>query len=245
MAVIKTTEEVEKVDNMEKILVVDDEIKLRKMLCDYLNATGYNTVEAVDGVDAVTKSISEEPDLILMDVMMPGIDGIDALRRIRERSLVPIIMLTAKSEEVDKLMGLELGADDYITKPFSLKELGARVRSQLRRQGYYKQEKVEESHIINLRELMMDRDKMILTKSGNRLQLTAVQFSILELFISNPGRVFKREEILSCIQDDIYEGYERTIDVHIKNIRKIIEDEPSKPTYIETVWGVGYRFNEG
>lgn len=242
---ITTEKEVEKVDNMQKILVVDDESKLRKMLCDYLNATGYTTAEAVDGVDAVTKSISEEPDLILMDVMMPGIDGIDALRRIRERSLVPIIMLTAKSEEVDKLMGLELGADDYITKPFSLKELGARVRSHLRRVSYYKQEVVERTNQISIRELTLDKEKMVLTKNGDRLQLTAAQFTIVELLVSNPGRVFKREEILSSIQDDIYEGYERTIDVHIKNIRKIIEDNPSKPTYIETVWGVGYRLNEG
>lgn len=230
---------------MFKILVVDDEVKMRKMICDYLNATGYTTIEATNGVEAIDQTLSEEPDLILMDIMMPVLDGIDSMRRIRERSLIPIIMLTAKSEEVDKLMGLEMGADDYITKPFSLKELGARVRSQLRRVGYYSEVKSSdrESCITTIGAISIDTEKMEVKNGDRAINLTAAQFSILQLLMSNPGRVFRREELLGAFQEDIYEGYERTIDVHIKNIRKVLEQDPSKPLYIETVWGVGYKFS--
>lgn len=230
----------------KKILVVDDEEKLRKMICDYLDAIGFETVTAVDGVDAVTKVVTENPDLIIMDIMMPGIDGIDCTRRIRERSHVPIIMVTAKAEESDKLMGLEMGADDYVVKPFSLKELGARIRAQLRRADFSAPDVIEKTteSILTVKDIVMDLDKMTVYRSDERINLTSVQFSILKLLISDPGRVYTRIQILNSFQDDVYEGYERTIDVHIKNIRKLIERVPSKPEYIETVWGVGYRFSE-
>lgn len=230
----------------KKILVVDDEEKIRKMVCDYLEAIGFETVTAKDGIDAISIFIEEQPDLIIMDVMMPGLDGIDCTRRIRERSNVPIIMVTAKAEEGDKLMGLEMGADDYVVKPFSLKELGARVRAQLRRASFSEpiKEEVSDPDVIIVGEIKVDLDKMTVHRDRERVNLTSVQFTILKLLISEPGRVFTRVQILNAFQEDIFEGYERTIDVHIKNIRKVLEETPSKPKYIETVWGVGYRFTE-
>lgn len=230
----------------KKILVVDDEEKIRKMVCDYLEAVGFETVTAKDGIDAISTFIEEQPNLIIMDVMMPGLDGIDCTRRIRERSNVPIIMVTAKAEEGDKLMGLEMGADDYVVKPFSLKELGARIRAQLRRASFSESTEIEESttDVISVGEIKVDFDKMTVYRSEERINLTSVQFTILKLLISEPGRVFNRVQILNAFQEDIFEGYERTIDVHIKNIRKVLEKTPSKPEYIETVWGVGYRFTE-
>ena len=233
-------------DMDKKILVVDDEDKIRKMVCDYMNAVGFETVAAKDGVDAVRTAEKEEPDLIIMDVMMPGIDGVDAVRRIREKSTVPVIMLTAKAEEGDKLLGLEMGADDYVTKPFSLKELAARVRAQLRRSGFSQStdQDIELSKEIKLKDLVLNPEKMTLYRGDEKLNITSVQFTILQHFMENPGRVFTRIQILNSFQEDLFEGYERTIDVHIKNIRKAIEKIPSKPEYIQTVWGVGYKFAE-
>lgn len=230
----------------KKILVVDDEEKIRKMICDYLNAIGFETVTAVDGVDAVSQFVSEQPDLVVLDIMMPGIDGIDCTRRIRERSHVPIILLTAKAEEADKLMGLEMGADDYIVKPFSLKELAARIRSLLRRVGFSEPVTKEDEEVkkITIKDIAVDIEKMVVYRGSERINLTSVQFTILKFLIENPGRVFTRIQILNSFQEDVFEGYERTIDVHIKNIRKALEVNPSKPCYIETVWGVGYRFAE-
>jgi len=230
----------------KKILVVDDEEKLRKMICDYLEAVGFETVMAKDGVEAVSTFVEEQPDLIIMDIMMPGIDGIDSTRRIRERSNVPIIMVTAKAEEGDKLLGLEMGADDYVVKPFSLKELAARVRALLRRVSFSEPKvlETEESKVLTIKDLKLDSDKMTVYRGKDKLNLTSVQFTILKHLMCEPGRVFTRIQILNSFQEDLFEGYERTIDVHIKNIRKVIERVPSKPEYIETVWGVGYRFHE-
>ena len=231
----------------KKILVVDDEEKIRKMICDYLEAVGFITISAVDGIDGISVFDKEQPDLIIMDVMMPGLDGIDCTRRIRERSNVPIIMVTAKAEEGDKLMGLEMGADDYVVKPFSLKELAARVRAQLRRVSFSEATTIEkpQNDLIIIDKVTMDLGKMSLYRDGEKIHLTAVQFTILKLLMSEPGRVFSRVQILNSFQEDLFEGYERTIDVHIKNIRKVLEKIPSKPEYIETVWGAGYRFKEG
>lgn len=230
----------------QKILVVDDEEKIRVMICDYLNAIGFETVTAADGVEAITKTIEEQPNLVIMDVMMPGIDGIDSTRRIRERSNVPIIMLTAKAEEGDKLIGLEMGADDYMVKPFSLKELSARIRAQLRRESFHKQieNPNQESHIVKVKDVIMDLDKMEVFRGDDSIHLTSLQFTILKLLITNPGRVYTRVQILNSFQEDLFEGYERTIDVHIKNIRKALERTPAKPEYIETVWGTGYKFSD-
>lgn len=231
---------------MKKILVADDEEKIRKMVCDYLEAVGYETVTAVDGIDAITQTVSEKPDLVILDIMMPGLDGFDSTRRIRDKTDVPIIMVTARAEEADKLMGLDVGADDYIVKPFSLKELAARIRAVLRRTGQQsseaEQEKVPTQYSV--RDILLDSEKMIVYRDGERLDLTSVQFAIFKLLISHPGRVFSRMQLLNSFQEDAFEGYERTIDVHIKNIRKVVERTSSKPKYIETVWGTGYRFAE-
>jgi len=231
---------------MKKILVADDEEKIRKMICDYLGAVGYETVTAVDGIDAITQTVSENPDLIVLDIMMPGLDGFDSTRRIREKTDVPIIMVTARAEEGDKLMGLDVGADDYIVKPFSLKELAARIRAVLRRTEKSSSGESEEKtpSVITVKDIRLDSEKMSVYREGERLDLTSVQFEIFKLLISHPGRVFTRMQLLNAFQEDAYEGYERTIDVHIKNIRKIVERTPSKPVYIETVWGTGYRFAE-
>jgi DNA-binding response OmpR family regulator len=231
---------------MKKILVVDDEEKIRKMICDYLVAVGYETVTAVDGIDAITQTVVEKPDLIVLDIMMPGLDGFDCTRRIREKSPVPIIMVTAKAEEADKLIGLEVGADDYLVKPFSLKELAARIRAVLRRtETSFQTEKDKKPlDIFTAGDISLNVSKMSVHRDGERLDLTSVQFEIFKLLISRPGRVFTRIQLLNSFQEDAFEGYERTIDVHIKNIRKIIERVPSKPVYIETVWGTGYRFSE-
>ncbi|MBB6481667.1 response regulator transcription factor [Spirochaeta isovalerica] len=231
---------------MKKILVADDEEKIRKMICDYLEAVGYETVTAVDGIDAITRTVTENPDLIILDIMMPGLDGFDSTRRIREKTDVPIIMVTARAEEADKLMGLDVGADDYIVKPFSLKELAARIRAVLRRAD--KSQSAEEDEktpsVITVKDIRLDSEKMSVYRDGERLDLTSVQFEIFKLLISHPGRVFTRMQLLNAFQEDAFEGYERTIDVHIKNIRKAVERTPSKPEYIETVWGTGYRFAE-
>ncbi|MDA3811079.1 MAG: response regulator transcription factor [Spirochaetaceae bacterium] len=231
---------------MSKILIVDDEEKIRKMIADYLNAVGFETVTASDGIDAITQTVVENPDLIVLDIMMPGLDGLDCTRRIRQKSSVPIIMVTAKSEEADKLIGLEVGADDYVVKPFSLKELAARIRAVLSRTESLPSIESDErdSVIITHKDLILNSEKMTLLRDGERIELTSVQFEIVTLLIKSPGRVFTRMQILNAFQQDAYEGYERTIDVHIKNIRKALERIPSKPKYIETVWGTGYRFSE-
>jgi len=231
---------------MKKVLVVDDEEKIRTMICDYLQAVGFETVTASDGIEAITQTVVENPDLIVLDIMMPGLDGLDCTRRIRQKSQVPIIMVTAKSEESDKLIGLEVGGDDYMVKPFSLKELAARIRAVLRRTENANPPETDEKSpvIIAHKDLILNTEKMTLLRDNKRVELTSVQFEIVKLFINNPGRVYTRMQILNSFQQDAFEGYERTIDVHIKNIRKVLERVPSKPQYIETVWGTGYRFSE-
>jgi DNA-binding response OmpR family regulator len=181
-----------------------------------------------------------------MDIMMPVLDGIDVLREIRKESRVPVIMVTAKAEEGDKVLGLELGADDYITKPFSMKEMAARVRAVLRRAEPDNSpvDTNAEPEFLALRELSMDPSKMRVEIRGGAVEMTAAQFHILYKMLRSPGRVYSRMDLLNSFQEDPYEGYERSIDVHIKNIRKLIEEDPSHPEYIQTVWGVGYKMRE-
>jgi len=227
---------------METILVVEDERKLNGMISDYLEAVGYQPVPVTDGLEALRVFKSKEPDFVILDIMLPGIDGLDVLRRIREISQVPVILLTARAEEGDKLMGLELGADDYVTKPFSLKELVARIRAVDRRTRGAAA--ASGRGTLEFADLLMDLEKRKVTRGGTEVPLTSVQFEILAAFLRNPGRVFTRMDLLKTFQQDAYEGYERTIDVHIKNIRKVLEPEPSHPRYIETVWRVGYKLSE-
>jgi len=225
-----------------RILVAEDEKDLNAMICDYLQAMGFETLSAYNGKEALDIFLEQKPDLLVLDIMMPVVDGLDVTRSIRERSTVPIILLTAKAEEGDKLLGLEIGADDYITKPFSLKELAARIRVIMRR---VQPVQAAGGEILSLHGLELDQEKRTVKKEGQLLNLTAVQFDILHKLMDSPGRVFKRLDLLGAFQEDPWEGYERTMDVHIKNLRKLIENDPSHPRLIETVWGVGYRFREG
>jgi DNA-binding response OmpR family regulator len=227
---------------MEKVLVVEDERSLNTMICDYLEAVGYETIPVYDGLSALRTIREKEPGFILLDIMLPGIEGTDLLRRIREFSPVPVILLTARADEADKLLGLELGADDYITKPFSLKELVARIRAVSRRSSGGKfggEEKILTHGVLTL-----DPFKRTVSRNGQTLNLTSVQFDILTAFLKNPGRVFSRMDLLNAFQENAFEGYERTIDVHIKNIRKILESDPAHPRFIITVRGVGYKLSE-
>ena len=225
------------------ILVVEDESQLNKMIRDYLETLGWAAISAESGPEALDLFRSESPDFILLDVMMPGLDGLDVMRRIRETSTVPVIFITAMAEESDKLIGLELGADDYITKPFSLKEMAARIRTVMRR-VMGPEETVESPAVLIVRDIEIDPERRSVRRSGVLLDLTAVQFDILHGFMRHPGRVFSRTEILEFFQDHAWEGYERTIDVHIKNIRKALEPDRDNPIYLETVRGVGYRLSD-
>lgn len=221
-----------------KILVVDDEPNLVETVRAYLADSGYEVTTARDGREALFVNRYEQPDLIVMDLMMPVLDGWEATRLIRRESGVPIIMLTARVEDADKIAGLELGADDYLVKPFNPRELVARVRAVLRRtQG----ELVDESDRLRVGGLELDRAAHHATLNGRALDLTPSEFDLLAALMSYPGRVFTRMELLDHMQGEAYAAYERTVDVHVKNLRAKIEDDPRHPAYIETVYGVGYR----
>lgn len=225
----------------ETILVVEDERGLNRMICDYLEALGFTVAASFEGPDAVKKTKELDPVLVLLDLSLPGFDGLDVARRIREFSRVALIMLTARADEGDKLVGLEVGADDYITKPFSMKELAARIRAVLRRTHPALQASAE---LVSHLDLSIDPERRTATRAGTPLALTAVQFDILLRFLQHPGRVFSRLQILEDVQGISNEGYERTIDVHIKNLRKALEPDPARPKYLLTVWGVGYKLTE-
>jgi len=226
------------------ILVVEDESQLNKMIRDYLETLGWAAFSAETGGEALDLFRTESPDFILLDIMIPGLDGLDVMRRIRESSDVPIILITAMAEEADKLIGLELGADDYITKPFSLKEMAARIRTVMRRVKGPGGAEGSAPAAFSVRDIELDPQRRTVKRSGNLLDLTAVQFDILHGFMRHPGRVFSRTEILEFFQDHAWDGYERTIDVHIKNIRKSLEPDRDNPRYLQTVRSVGYRFSE-
>ncbi|MFN8440594.1 MAG: response regulator transcription factor [Caldilineaceae bacterium] len=222
----------------QTILLVDDERKLREMLRIYLEQEGYRVVEAANGREAIFVARYEKPDLILLDLMMPEMGGYEFMQALRKESKTPVIMLTAKVEETDEVLGLELGADDYITKPFSVRSVIARVRAVLRRM----QADHQGSNTLRAGEIEVDRDGHIV-KVGTRLvDLTPSEFQVLAALMSAPGRAFSRLDLLEQIGGDAYEGYERTIDVHIRNLRTKIEADPSNPRYVQTVYGMGYRF---
>ena len=227
---------------VKKILVVDDEPKIVQLLRDYLVRAGYQMVAANDGQTALTITRMEKPDLVILDLGLPGLDGLDVTRMLRKHSNVPIIMLTARDEESDKLVGLELGADDYVTKPFSPKEVVARVRSLFRRIEAI-QSRVE-AQVIQAAELELDLERLRLTIAGKPIDLTATEFQLLATLARQPGRVFTRLQLLDAIHGVAFESYERAIDTHIKNIRQKIEPKPREPRYILTVYGVGYKFLE-
>jgi DNA-binding response OmpR family regulator len=221
----------------KKILVVDDKLELRTLLKSYLTQEGFDVFQAANGQEALFVARREKPDLIILDLMMPEMGGYDFMRAYRKSAETPIIVLTAKLDENDKVLGLELGADDYVTKPFSPRELTARVRAVLRRM----EKAVLDSDVLRVAGLSLDRSGRIVLVDQRPVDLTPSEFDLLEALMSAPGRVFARLELLDKLQGAAYEGYERTIDVHIRNLRTKIEADASKPRYIETVYGVGYR----
>ncbi len=220
------------------ILVVDDKRELRTMVQLYLEEEGFRVAKAGDGREALFVARESKPDLILLDLMMPEMGGYDFMRAYSKEAETPIIILTAKLEEGDKVLGLELGADDYVTKPFSLRELTARVRAVLRRSA--KQQTAQP--LLRAADIELDRSTRAVSVKSQDVDLTPSEFELLAAFLTEPGRVFSRLDLLEQIQGDAYDGYERTIDVHIRNLRAKIEPEPRKPQYIQTVYGVGYRF---
>jgi len=223
---------------MKTILVVDDEPKIVQLARDYLEHAGFVVIVATDGPTALHAARSSKPDLIVLDLGLPQLDGLDVTRSIRKDSDVPIIMLTARSEESDKLIGLELGADDYLTKPFSPKELVARVRTVLRR--FDRASSPEE--IIRVADLTLDVPRLHLTVGNNSIELTPTEFQLLAALARQPGRIFTRGQLLDAVRGVAFESYERAIDAHIKNIRRKIEPDPREPRYILTVYGMGYKF---
>lgn len=223
----------------KSILVVDDEARLVNLVRGYLEQEGYTVFSATNGREALFVAREERPDLIVLDLMMPEMDGWEFLRLHRQEYTTPIIMLTARIDDIDKVAGLEMGADDYITKPFSPRELVARVRAVLRRT----EPAVEKSVILRAGDLELDQTARSLMIKENYVELTRMEFDLLQTLMSNPGRAFNRLELLERTQGYAYDGYERTVDVHIKNLRKKIEPDPSQPLYVLTSFGVGYRFN--
>jgi DNA-binding response OmpR family regulator len=221
------------------VLVVDDEERLTSLVKTYLEQAGFRAVTAKNGREALFLARQEKPDLIILDIMMPEMDGLEFIRQHRKERETPIILLTAKVEDMDKLVGLEMGADDYVTKPFSPRELIARVRTVLRRAG----QSAPNPDLLRMADVILDRAGHVVKVADKAVDLTPSEFDLLAVLISAPGRAFSRLELLDRIQGTTYEGYERTIDVHIKNLRGKIEPDVSKPRYIETVYGVGYRFS--
>jgi DNA-binding response OmpR family regulator len=225
----------------QTILIVDDEKRLVSLVQSYLAQEGYRVVTAYNGKDALPIAQKEKPDLIILDIMMPEMNGYDFMRAHRSTSDTPIIMLTAKVDDDEKVIGLELGADDYVTKPFKPRELMARVRNVLRRVG--KSEATAKTLCVS--DITLDRDSREVQVADRSVDLTPSEFDLLAALMSAPGRVYSRLDLLDVIQGVRYEGYERTIDTHIKNMRAKIEPDPRNPRYIETVYGVGYRLNKG
>lgn len=228
-----------------RVLVVDDEEKIAKMVGSYLSASGYEPVLAYDGDEALAKFASGSPDCVILDINMPGKDGLEVAREIRKTSSAPIIFLSARAEEIDRVLGLELGGDDYVTKPFSPRELAARVKAVLRRSAAPQPRSRDPGlPILSCGDLEVDTAKRSVLRGGEAVELTTVQFNILAFLMRQPGRVYSRIEILEGAAGIEYEGYERTLDVHIKNLRKALGDDTETPKYIGTVRGVGYKLIE-
>lgn len=229
----------------KRILLVDDEPLILKGLKYTLEQDDYETDVAMDGEEALEKFFSQPYDMILLDVMLPKLDGISVCQRIRERSNVPIIMLTAKGEDMDKILGLEYGADDYIPKPFNILEVKARIKAILRRAGGTPMPaSPEEKKIIRVRDLEVNLVKRTVTLGGQDVKLTAKEFDLLQMFINNRGEVFTRRQMLETVWKYDYTGDDRTVDVHIRRLREKIERNTSQPEFIFTKWGVGYYFTD-
>lgn len=224
---------------MVKVLVVDDDEKILKVLTAYLEKEGYTVITAVDGWEAVDKERVSRPDIVLLDVMLPSLDGWGVCKEIRRNSSVPIIMLTARDAEADRIIGLELGADDYVVKPFSPKEVIARIRAIFRRLN--PADRLDRKRIIQVGELVLNEDNHSVTVRGDTVELTPTEYKLLELLLARPGQAFSRLQLIEKVQGFAFEGYERTVDSHIKNLRKKLGALPDEPHYIKTIYGVGYK----
>ncbi len=224
---------------MDTVLVVDDEPRITGLVRDYLDQAGFAVVEAADGETALLRFDQHRPVAVVLDLGLPGLDGLDVLRRLRATSEVPIVILTARSDETDRVVGLELGADDYVVKPFGPKELVARIRAVLRRV-----QSVPDSEVYGAAGVMVDTAKMRVTRDGTDVEFTPTEFQIVAALVRRPGRVFTRSQLLDAVHGVSFESYERAIDAHIKNIRRKLEPEPGTPRLVLTVHGVGYRFTD-
>ncbi len=224
-----------------RILVVDDEVQIVRVLCGYLEQAGFAVLSAHGGREALRLFRQEQPDLIILDLMLPEVDGLDVCRAVRHESAVPIIMLTARVDETDRVLGLELGADDYVVKPFSPREMVARVRAVLRRGS----PDPEPAAVLTLGDLRLDVVRHEFTLGGLPVELTPSEFELLRAMMAAPARVFSRAQLLEATQGEAFEGYERTIDTHIKNLRKKIESNPRRPQRLLTVHGLGYKLQGG
>ena len=226
----------------KKVLVVDDEKLIVKGLRFSLEQEGMEVDCAYDGEEALTKAKEKEYDIILLDVMLPKMDGFEVCQQIREFSSVPIIMLTARGEDMDKILGLEYGADDYITKPFNILEVKARIKAIMRRMAVKQQKEEDNSKVLVTGDLKLDLESRRVYIAGKEINLTAKEFDVLELLLTNPNKVYSRENLLNLVWGYEYPGDVRTVDVHIRRLREKIESNPSEPKYVHTKWGVGYYF---
>jgi two-component system alkaline phosphatase synthesis response regulator PhoP len=222
------------------ILVVDDQSSVRQLLQEYLSEQGYRVLTATDGLNAIYMARHEPPDLILLDIMMPKMDGYQFLRQYRLERQTPVIIITAREEETDAVLGLELGADDYVVKPFRMRELVARIRAVLRRQDGSE----EEFELLRADDILLDERTHSVTAYGKPVSLTPIEFALLAIFMRSPNRVFTRAELVDRLVDSHFDGLDSTLNVHIRNLRLKIEADPSHPRYIETVFGIGYRFQK-
>ena len=225
-------------DAMKTVLVVEDELAIARLVRDYLQQAGFAVIQATDGVSALSLARSENPDMVVLDLGLPEMDGLDVTRNLRAASSVPIIILTARSEESDRIVGLELGADDYIVKPFSPKELVARVRAVLRRADAT----LGGGEVIRAGSVTIDIPKMRVTVGDDDVDLTATEFQLLLTLARHPGRIYTRAQLLDALHGVSFESYERSVDAHIKNIRRKIESDPRRPQLVLTVYAVGYKF---
>jgi DNA-binding response OmpR family regulator len=227
---------------MARILVVEDEAGLNDLIRDQLQAAGHEVTQAADGTAALASVAASLPDLVILDWMLPDLDGLAVCRRLREDHLMPILMLTARSEEVDRILGLEVGADDYLTKPFSMRELMARVRAQLRRVDLdLKRHGASGSGVVRMGDLVVDSDSREAALAGRSLGLTPTEFQLLDLFVSNPGRAFSRQYLIDRVWRGEFDGFDRTVDTHVTRLRRKLGPLGDS---IEAVWGVGYRFRK-
>ncbi len=226
---------------MKTALVVEDDRQIARLIQDYLERAGFTVDTTMDGDTALERARSSPPDVVVLDLGLPGRDGIDTLRELRRISNVPVVIVTARGDETDRIIGLELGADDYVVKPFSPRELVARVRAVLRRS----ERPVSDADEIRIRDLALDIPRMRAELSGRPVDLTPTEFLLVVTLARQPGRVFTRNQLLDAVHGVAFESYERAIDAHIKNLRRKIEASPAEPEYILTVYGVGYRFADG